>query len=993
MIGQADLPPKIDENGIIINSPTEPPEWHWGLTSDSRVPAGSQALGGRRQAQYIPAVAGVRNRGNMTRMLSVGIEDSFAFPPIEMVNTIRERVNEWRRSDYLGATTTSKRLIDHWEHLEESTGRGLYFAQMDAVLTHIWLREAADSDILSRLGVINQRYNDGIFRIAHKMATGSGKTVVMAMIVVYHTLNSLDHPEDNRFARNFLFLTPGITVRERLVAALSPEKTGNDYEEFALLPPGREDDLLLADVRVANRHKLNPETLPNAPGTKERDLIEGGIGAAMDVKETPEQAIERLIDTGGPETPVAVFNDEGHHCHRGKLRAPKNTDWFEGLKTLYNNGRLLYVTDMSATPVHLEEDNPPLFDWIISDYSLIDALEAGLTKMPSVPTVQLVNSSEPIEAKYRDIYSNTDSRQRRSFTSNPNNNQLLKEALEYLYKDYESALRDWEKVHAQDFGAATHPAMAIVINSISNAAAVFNYISGMEHGFIEFANWLDPDKTTRTRYPRTILVTSHIEEGSKVSGQAKTIMNELAEVYKALYPYHFQHTDSTEEVIRRTLNTVGKTGQPGEHIRCVVSVNMLTEGWDAHNVSHLVGFRKFGSQLLCEQVAGRTLRRVSHIRDDRGFYQEESAKILGVPFPQYAEPGKQGPDDNPKPVVTIHPRNAFSAYEVRWPNILQYRRVDSVGNITLHLDEFTDIEPVSVSKAATESFVLAAIADETVERVENQLYREEFLYQVAGEYTRRLSDKITVSDNQNGNVFRTTPVFAQSLAHIKTLLRAGKLIGPENADDWNSDDVPAITDWLDTHLAVKGVSIDTRPLLSVEGNKLSPWLYTSALRPYQVVKDEMLVYGETRKAHINYTHCDSSWETYLARALDNSDFVTKWARISRLPWYIPYIDEVRWQRLYQPDFLVVVEQDDGPELNIIIEVKGKARRNDVLKRQWARDVFVPGLNHHPEYGLNSGRRWSYLYLDNESGIFTQDTVDALRRVVEEHIECEKARGV
>ena len=310
MVGQADLPPKIDENGIIVNRPTEPPKWHWGLTSDSRVPTGSQALPGRRQAQYIPAVAGVRYSRNMTRMLSVGLEDSFAFPPIEMVNTIRERVKDWRTSGYLGATTTSKRLIDHWERLEESTGRGLYFAQMDAILTHIWLREAADSDILSRLGVINQRYNDGIFRIAHKMATGSGKTVVMAMIVVYHTLNSLDHPEDNRFARNFLFLTPGITVRERLSAALAPEKTGNDYEEFALLPPGREDDLLLADMRVANRHKLNPETLPNAPGTKERNLIEGGIGVAMDVKETPEQAIERLIGAGGPEAPVVVFNDE-----------------------------------------------------------------------------------------------------------------------------------------------------------------------------------------------------------------------------------------------------------------------------------------------------------------------------------------------------------------------------------------------------------------------------------------------------------------------------------------------------------------------------------------------------------------------------------------------------------------------------------------------------------------------------------------------------------
>lgn len=987
----SDTPPKIEETGIIVNLPTTPPKWHWGLTSDSRVPWGSQALEGRRLAQYIPAVAGVRNARSRTRLLSMGSEDSYAFPPIELVNCIRERVSTWKADGYPGATATTKRLIDHWEHLEESTGRGLYFAQLDAVLTHIWLRETADGDILGRLGVINQTYSDGIFRIAHKMATGSGKTVVMAMIVVYHTLNSIDHPEDNRFARNFLFLTPGITVRERLSSALAPEKISNDYEEFALLPPGREDDLLLSEIHVANWHKLRPETLANAPGKKERDLIKGGTGVEMEVKETPEQVMLRLLGPGGPETPLVVFNDEGHHCHRGKLRKPKDTEWFEGLRNINNTGRLLYATDMSATPVHLAEDNPPLYEWIVSDYSLIDALESGLTKIPSVPTVQLVDSTEQIEARYRDLYTHTDSRQRQTFTSDANNNHLLKEALAYLYEDYETALQNWQKVHAQDIEAATHPAMAIVMNSIKNASAVFGYISGREHGLVEFANWLDPDKTARTPYPRTVLVTSHIEEEGKVTGQVKQIMDELAQEYRSLYPYHFQHNDTTEEVIRRVLNTVGRTGQPGEHIRCVVSVNMLTEGWDARNVTHMLGFRKFGSQLLCEQVAGRTLRRVSHIRGPNGLYREESAKIFGIPFPQYAEPIEPPPGDDERPVVTIYPRNSFAAYEVRWPNILNYRRAESVGNIVLHLDDLDRMEPMSVGKASDESFILATVAADSVERVENQLFEEEFVYQVAGEYTKRLSDRLTVSDNQSDDVFRSAPVFAQALTHLRTLLRAQKLVGPDDPDNWDASAVPGIADWIETNLRVAGVSIDSRPLLRVEGNKLSPWLYTSALRPYQTVKDERLVYGETRKSHVNYAHCDSSWETRLSIVLDESELVTKWARINRLPWYIPYVDENRWQRHYQPDFLIVIERSDGPELDIIVEVKGEVRPTDRVKRRWTEDVFVPGLNEHIEYGLKSGRRWSYLYLE-EAALFVQSETHALKETVDEHIALEMAKG-
>ena len=139
----------------------------------------------------------------------------------------------------------------------------MYFAQLDAVLTHIYLREVAPEEIVTELADINARHNDGIHRIAHKMATGTGKTPVIAMLILWQAANHRNpHGEDHRFARRFLIITPGITVRERLETSLLPERPGNDWQEFNLLPAGDqwEQALLGASIRITNYHQQEPQS-------------------------------------------------------------------------------------------------------------------------------------------------------------------------------------------------------------------------------------------------------------------------------------------------------------------------------------------------------------------------------------------------------------------------------------------------------------------------------------------------------------------------------------------------------------------------------------------------------------------------------------------------------------------------------------------------------------------------------------------------------------
>lgn len=965
----------------IINSPFHPPQYHWNL--DSSTKAWPPALDGRRESQNIPPVAGSRKlRGRLAMPGQIGV----GWTPLKLVNDIRKAVLKWQEGGYPGITQTSRDLINHWVNSESCE---LYFAQVDAVLTHIYLHEAARADIADELRRINDEYNAGIHRIAHKMATATGKTPVMAMLILWQAANYWNAlADDERFVRRFLILTPGLTVKDRLQDSLDPGSESNDWIYFKLFPPGDQWERALssASVNIANYHQMEPKLVVETVSAKAKQVIDGGSRPTTEAEveartETARDAIERITDGKSQQGRILVINDEGHHCHRGdpdRSMAQQDTKWFEGVAQIQKEGLLHYVTDMSATPIFLAQSNPRPFDWIVSDYSLMDAIEAGLTKIPRVPT----STDRSDDSKFRDIFSNTNPRQARDFRPNvTGNNSLLKEALSALYKDYEATLKRWRCLNRTE-----QPVMAIVMNSVRNANSMYRHIaSGTVTPLL--GNYVDQLNNEMRSDLRTIIVHSKMEDGEAATGETGRHIRELAEVFRRNPKYGFSDSEKPEEIIRRVMNTVGRVNQPGENVRCVISVNMLTEGWNTKTVTHLLGFRKFGSSLLCEQVAGRTLRRITRTREDDGIrFRPEYAEILGIPFPRYEEPTKEKkPDREHFPWVTVEPDPDKRRFRVDWPNIVQLQRSGARQPIEVRAKAQGPDEPYEVPEYVSETTNVEPTAGETARfRGELPSTAQRFLYRAAGAVVNQIEHETVEQAEQfqsDGPVIQLATLFSQTLNAAQGYYRSGHLTGPRNTDFWPSDDKAILMagEWL--HRNVEVIKPETTGIqMEAVPSSITPWQHSGLLREYDIALNPNLVYGPTKKSEITFADCDSSWEVGLAQHLDEMPEILRWVRNEKgLKWCIPYVAD-REHRRYLPDFVAVASISPGMELNIVIETKGVVREYDPIKRRWAQEYWVPAVNRNPDYGKASGRTWTYLYMDDEALVL--QAKDRILQVIE-----------
>ena len=995
-------PPSDPAGNPVVNGPFTPPEWHWPLTGEAR--AFGPANPGRRESQNLPPVAGARPRRG-GRPHDPGVQ----WQPLPLVNKIRQAALDWRNRDCPGITPQTRTLLEHWTSADGKLSIP-YFAQLDAVLTHIYCREVQPQEIVKELERLNARRNDGIPRICHKMATGTGKTLVMAMLIIWQTANWHANPADPRFTRRFLLLAPGLTVRERLESALTVRNPDSEYRQFEVLPPGEswEQALLNTDIRAVNYHQLQPQDTGRRPTGEAKTLLDGGRQPITpeeyaDRLETPAEVVARITGLDAADDgKVLVINDESHHCHRGDpyRQEPVDTVWFQGIRYLRDAGRLHYAADLSATPTYITQENPLPVEWIVSDYSLVDAIEAGLTKIPKVPTLE-TNRHRP---RYRDLWTATDARERGRFDPrNANNNALLKEALGVLYRDYARTDAEWDAEHRKrnapnarpidgyspgDMDPAPPrrriPVMAVVMNSVANANNMFQYIAD---GHARAA-LLENPADDFPGLPNTIIVHSRLEDGEAVTGALAKPVHALAERYRQHKPYGFSQQDGREEIIRRVMNTVGKPGQPGEHVRCVISVGMLTEGWDARTVTHLLGFRKFGSALLCEQVAGRTLRRTAHdLSETTGHFAPEYAQILGVPFPQFTADDADDhtcPDCRqdktecqcppPYPLITIEPRDSHAKYRVEWPNIVRMDRASRDGADLLRPlaapDEIHQVPELRRNTIIAEGIVgypsrFAAGGD--------PVSRERFLFLAAAQAANDLLAELAGNETENAHPIQVNRLFAQVLAAARDYGRRGYLIGPEDADRWpdHTTTVAAAAAWLRRNLELLppgdagAVPAGSHTIMTAIPSRLSPWLETGELRPYDTWHHPRRIYGPARKAEINYAHCDSGkhWEPEVARQLDEMPEIARWARNYRLNWHIPWLSDGQPHR-YLPDFVAVAPLSDAVDLNLVIEVKGYERPGDDDKRRWARQHWIPAVNNHPDYGLPAGRMWRYLYLDD-----------------------------
>ena len=625
----------IIENPV-INSPFEEPTRHFrfgdeGITND--------IVDGRRSSSYFVPIARPRKKGGQLAFETEWIQERIQ--ENQLINDIRGRIAQWRQGGYLGVTPTTARLLAYWTNPDRE--KKLFFCQIEALETIIYLTEVAhkygDAWIANALREGNDQSNPGLPRLALKMATGSGKTVVMAMLIAWHTLNKAAYPQDARFGNSFLVVTPGITIRDRL-RVLLPNDPQNYYRQRDVLPAQEMEQLGQAKIIITNFHAFGLHEKIAAGKLTKSILAEGAISPFT---ETPDQMVRRVCREFGTKKNVIVINDEAHHCYRRKPdgeevkltgdrtpggAAPGRRSACLDLRSGGGEGqarRQESIYDLSATPFFLRGSGyaeGTLFPWVVSDFSLIDAIEAGIVKVPRVPVAD--DSMMGEQPTYRDLWLRIredlpkKGRKTEAVGGEPKLPLELQGALHSLYSNYEKYYRLWEQNSEARARGITPPVFIVVCNNTNVSKLVCDYVAGWEKPIGDrtvvqagqlpiFRN--DDGNGGWLRRPNTILVDSQqLESGEAMSDDFKQIAAREIDEFKAEYRTRFPGRDAEaltdEDLLREVMNTVGKAGKLGEQVRCVVSVSMLTEGWDAQTVTHILGVRAFGTQLLCEQVVG-----------------------------------------------------------------------------------------------------------------------------------------------------------------------------------------------------------------------------------------------------------------------------------------------------------------------------------------------------------------------------------------------------
>lgn len=703
----------------ILNSPYFPPTRHHALGDDGQ-PLEHAPIAGRRKSRYMVPVPKSR-RGAKASQEELGFSDNetgSGYSDNAVVNEIRSHLEAWRSlpdSRDWSVTPTTQRLLQHWRH-HAFEGPRPFFCQVEAVETVIWLTEVARgkrqyASLFRTLEKANEDSNPELFRLALKLATGAGKTTVMAMLIAWQAINHARQPGSSQFSRGFLIVAPGITIKDRL-RVLMPSDPESYYRERELVPPEMMADLNKAKIVITNYHAFQQrETLEtNKVG---RAALSGWRNEKLITNETEGEMLQRACGDLLSIRNVVVLNDEAHHCYRerpgteeekqlkgdDKTEAAKNNDaarlWISGLEALKRKVGLRAVYDLSATPFFLRGsgyNEGTLFPWVISDFSLIDAIECGIVKLPRVPVSDnAIDSGTPV---YRNLWDHIGKQMPKKGAGKSGELDplakfpaLLAQALISLYGHYRQTYEAWEKA-----GLGVPPVFIVVCNNTATSRLVYEWISGWErevegelqtihHGHLELFRNYDQNGNRFERM-NTILVDSHQIESGTLDDTFKRAAGAEIELFrreKAERDGAASASDvSDSEILREVMNTVGRKGRLGEHVRCVVSVSMLTEGWDANTVTHILGVRAFGTQLLCEQVVGRGLRRQSYefgdevSADGHQLFDTEYADILGIPF-DFASEVKEPTPKVPKPTTHVRAVRERSALSMRLPRVAGYR--------------------------------------------------------------------------------------------------------------------------------------------------------------------------------------------------------------------------------------------------------------------------------------------------------------------------------
>jgi type III restriction enzyme len=732
----------------ILNSPYEYPARHWELDEEGQPT--HQIIERRRSVRFITPIPRPRKRkppSQQQRMVfdeGVGLSTAQQqYDPTPIINDLRQQVDRWRdlpNARDWRVTPETARLLQHWRH-HEFSGIRPFFCQIEAVETAIWLMEvapdlAAGKRFLEHLANANNDANPELMRLALKLATGAGKTTVMAMLIAWQTVNAVRHPQSRRFTRGFLIVAPGLTIKDRL-RVLQPHDPDSYYASRELVPSDMLEDVHRAKIVITNYHAFKlRERLELSKGG--RSLLQGR-GEALNTLETEGQMLQRVMpDLMGIKN-ILVLNDEAHHCYREKPtpedeedlkgdereEAQRNNEaarlWINGLEAVKRKLGLRQVIDLSATPFFLRGSGyaeGTLFPWTMSDFSLMDAIECGIVKLPRVPIADNIPGSEM--PMFRNLWEHIRSKMPRKGRGKAETLDplglppQLQTALEALCGHYEKTYELWKKACI-----SVPPCFIVVCNNTSTSKLVYDYISGFHRANEDGSTTLEQGRLALFRNfdehgnplprPKTILIDSEqLESGERLDDNFRAMAaDEIArfqrEIVERTGDRQQAENISDNDLLREVMNTVGKQGQLGEQIRCVVSVSMLTEGWDANNVTHVLGVRAFGTQLLCEQVVGRALRRQSYDLNEEGLFEVEYADVLGVPFDFTAKPVVAAPQRPRETIQVKAVRPERDHLEIRFPRVEGYRVELPEERLTPHFNADSVMELTPDLVGATET--------------------------------------------------------------------------------------------------------------------------------------------------------------------------------------------------------------------------------------------------------------------------------------------------
>jgi type III restriction enzyme len=959
----------------VINSPFVEPAKHFRVV-DGQVSGEVEA--GRRPSEFFVPVAKPKKT---SPQLALQFGGGTRQQANEIVNEIRQAVGRWRLQGYPHTTAVTKDLLAHWR--AEDRERRLFFCQLEAAETAIYLTEAAeklgDTKALNVIRAENARLNDGIPRLAFKMATGSGKTVVMGMLIAWQALNKLANPYDKRFAHRFLIVTPGITIKDRL-RVLLPNDPQTFYKAMDLLTPEQLDRLQGATIEITNYHAfIRRDKVEAASLTKK--ILSQGDETNDRFKESPAEMVRRVCRVFGSAKDIVVLNDEAHHCYtpappdevlEGSLDADERSEakqnqeearvWFEGLRAIRNKMGVRSVLDVSATPFFLKGSGyaeGTLFPWVVSDFGLMDAIESGIVKVPRVPVAD--DSMVGDLPRYRDLWLHVrDGLPKKGLKdtlveeADPLLPKELEGALESLYADYQRSFTDWDGA-----GMGRPPVFIVVCSNTSVSKLVYNWIAGYDKRqhdgttlpapgrFPLFSNVADG--RWRNRQVTLLIDSMQLDRGDALDPAFKKAaareIDEFKREYVARFPGRSADDLQDEDILREVLNTVGKPGRLGAEIRCVVSVSMLTEGWDANTVTHILGIRAFGTQLLCEQVVGRALRRASYDANPDGMFEPEYAEVLGIPFSFLATTGKGGVR-RPKPVLTVRSLPERSNLRIEFPRVMGYRYEMPTERLTAKFDEKSILE-LSTREVPTQTQLDPIVGEMNL--LELPLEKQRINTAVFAIAKRTLD---TYFRDEDGG--ERPWLFPQLRAIARRWI--DECVTPYLGDGAYPQ-LLMLAEW--SHAAAE--RIYRAIAMGTEGERrLVP-----ILRPYDPVGSTDDVYFDTTKtcfdttkSHINRVAQDSNWETELASKLEQMPEVVAYAKNQGLNLKIPYTFEGRAAN-YVPDFLIRVRdrasRGDDDLLTLLLEVSGEAKKEKLAKVAAAADLWVPAINNWAGLG-----RWAFL---------------------------------